>query len=480
MVCPNCKSDDIVLIQNQHYCINCGQLVPASAVAAQSKPVAPKPAAKPEVVVAKTAPTVIQPTKAVVAVLEKPKPPAAPTRVKVMSDIKPSPAAKAVEPTPKPTATMAAVVAAKPSPVKVRPVVAANARVISRMVDSKPRPFEAKPQAGQTKISQAREPVLVPAALEASNAAWDAKFLPAGAMIAVVRLSPAWLLALFITIGGRDFTLREGTSLTSLGIFIIAGLSLHRLLSYLVSAVVTNAIAFGQAKAGDNRPVKSSTWWSAGYNSLPSSLGIDLICLIMSVAIAILALAGLNYLDPQWAQYVVLAIAGLFIVLVWLVRMIARQAIVLADLKPFAALRLGRQLLGKHLLAFVSAGILGLLANLLVIPAYFGAAYGVRLVAAALGLSNRWLEPATSIVVSGLYLASATLFVIVLWVEVYRHSVHQLPQGQAATLMTGRSVAPVRRSAVVLFGGLTGLLLAAYAYLSLRPEIVVEWIKRFV
>lgn len=30
MVCPNCKSDEIIAVQNQHFCINCGQMVPES------------------------------------------------------------------------------------------------------------------------------------------------------------------------------------------------------------------------------------------------------------------------------------------------------------------------------------------------------------------------------------------------------------------------------------------------------------------
>ncbi|GAC1370584.1 MAG: hypothetical protein NVSMB39_3520 [Candidatus Saccharimonadales bacterium] len=41
MVCPNCKSDEIIVVQNQHFCINCGQMVPESAVAW-----APQPAVK--------------------------------------------------------------------------------------------------------------------------------------------------------------------------------------------------------------------------------------------------------------------------------------------------------------------------------------------------------------------------------------------------------------------------------------------------
>jgi hypothetical protein len=33
MVCPNCHSDRIIAVQDQHFCINCGQQVPATAIA---------------------------------------------------------------------------------------------------------------------------------------------------------------------------------------------------------------------------------------------------------------------------------------------------------------------------------------------------------------------------------------------------------------------------------------------------------------
>src|SRR6185369_17722227 len=37
MVCPNCHSDQIIAVQDQHFCINCGQMVPEDVVA-KAKP----------------------------------------------------------------------------------------------------------------------------------------------------------------------------------------------------------------------------------------------------------------------------------------------------------------------------------------------------------------------------------------------------------------------------------------------------------
>src|SRR6266403_1868325 len=40
MVCPNCHSDRIIAVQDQHFCINCGQQVPDSAATRDKVPVA--------------------------------------------------------------------------------------------------------------------------------------------------------------------------------------------------------------------------------------------------------------------------------------------------------------------------------------------------------------------------------------------------------------------------------------------------------
>ena len=39
MVCPNCKSNEVISVQNQHFCISCGQMVP-DVIEAPAKPVA--------------------------------------------------------------------------------------------------------------------------------------------------------------------------------------------------------------------------------------------------------------------------------------------------------------------------------------------------------------------------------------------------------------------------------------------------------
>lgn len=43
MVCPNCKSDEIISVQNQHFCINCGQMVPEALYAKAAAAAAPPP-----------------------------------------------------------------------------------------------------------------------------------------------------------------------------------------------------------------------------------------------------------------------------------------------------------------------------------------------------------------------------------------------------------------------------------------------------
>lgn len=482
MVCPNCKSDDIVLIQNQHYCINCGQLVPATSVAAQTKPAvatpkatvsaAPKatPVSAPKVATKAAVKAAPKPVAAAVAVLDKPKP--APT--KSMSDIKQAPVRQPVA--LKPAITTVAVKTNVPKPSSQSP------KVISRLVEAKPRPFEPKDEAPRNVPIAAikKEAVLGPALQEAANAAWDPKFLSSSLMVAVVRLAPAWLIGVFVVISGNNFTLRVGNSLTDLGLFVVLSLLLHRLLSNLVTTVVTNGIAFGQAKAGDNRPVKPPTWWSAGYNSLPSSLSIDIICQIITAALVALAVFGWGYAPILAARIAVATLVAAVVGLVWLVRILARQTVVLADLKPRAALDMGRRLLAKHFGASLVAGLVSLIATILAIPAYFGAGYAARLITAALGLGNRWIEPAAGTIVSGLYLTSATLFVIVLWVELYRRMVRQLPQKLSASLMTGRGVAPVKRDAASLFAILVIVLLAGYGYLSWQPDNAVGWLRRFL
>ena len=52
MVCPNCHSDQVIAVQDQHFCINCGQAVPETAVAAAKKVSDKAPAKAPEKVAA--------------------------------------------------------------------------------------------------------------------------------------------------------------------------------------------------------------------------------------------------------------------------------------------------------------------------------------------------------------------------------------------------------------------------------------------
>lgn len=48
MVCPNCKSDQVIAVQDQHFCINCGQMVPEEKTSTKGPKVAVQPNGLPE------------------------------------------------------------------------------------------------------------------------------------------------------------------------------------------------------------------------------------------------------------------------------------------------------------------------------------------------------------------------------------------------------------------------------------------------
>ena len=157
MVCPNCHSDQVIAVQDQHFCINCGQLVPESAIkpTKTSSPIAVQPNGLPEGV--KILPVAGAPKVSVSA--PKPVPEPAPITAKqrnlpVIQIGKSSHAAPAIAPSDlvKPRARMGSVTAAPAHTSTPKP---------------KKRP-PGRPKAGRLDVPSSQLPALKPAAPEST------------------------------------------------------------------------------------------------------------------------------------------------------------------------------------------------------------------------------------------------------------------------------------------------------------------------
>ncbi|HEX3082092.1 MAG TPA: hypothetical protein VHQ86_02460 [Candidatus Saccharimonadia bacterium] len=147
MVCPNCHSDKIIAVQDQHFCINCGQMVPEEVVskAMPKGKVAVQANGLPEGVK-------ILPVGGAQPDLEKTE--KAPEKAIVKSAVK-APAAKPAEPTPA-TAPVAVAVKAAPAPkdipTGVHPLIQHRSRIDlapSSEPGDEPKPLAPEPPAAE-------------------------------------------------------------------------------------------------------------------------------------------------------------------------------------------------------------------------------------------------------------------------------------------------------------------------------------------
>jgi transcription initiation factor TFIIIB Brf1 subunit/transcription initiation factor TFIIB len=365
MVCQNCGSNDIVTIQGQSYCINCGQLVNAdikpkvktargvnasakaqtAKTVTSSKPVKAAPAVASAVdkpVATRTAP---RNTKPATPKQDIPKPAA---KINIASKTSSKPLAF-MPTSPAPTAGAKPVGKTLNIAVKVAPIINHSRKsapiapaVAKRISDISARPSQASPAVLKSPKPPSRlpvkpvkpQPVHRPARpvgkaaarphssahssghneeLQISVGVWRAV---AAAAKAVFNLH-CWrfglpLGLLFLSCFFAAKVLLEQTSesgqviglaeLTAGEIQVAMALIACLAVTYVYRSYSRTAVAYGFARISDHRPARLMNWRQAGLESLWSIVGIDLLVLLMAVPLLAARWALSRYVEPAVYQ----------------------------------------------------------------------------------------------------------------------------------------------------------------------------------
>lgn len=417
MVCPNCGSNDIVAIQGQNYCINCGQLV-----GAVSEPVAkvePKPITA--AVAADLDPAVVTPPK-----VEKPAPVPPVAKTKKAAKL-----VKKVAPVAVPAAVAVAAEAPKEAPRRISDLgvpedPAVKLRPRSRhMLDLSPKAAAQQKQPAPKPTASAPKPAGV-----GHTATLSAKLsLGFGVVTGAVVGAYFW------------FALDAGVLA-----YALIGLAVALALTLVVTQ---SALQIGWSRQLDGRPTPSKLWWAVAWQAFWPSVTMNLISALklgFLALLAVLAVIGVDrYLpaDPNWVQPTVLGVVNLVLVLfalgVLAARRIALTAITLGGYSPVAAYKLGWGLYfraGGHLTATLIESALAqatvaLIGCLIAIGLYHYQPQVVAYVPVAVQIGL-----AVAIMVS-LILWVWTRVIGKLWLRCYRHWAPLVYPAQRIQLLTG-------------------------------------------
>ena len=377
MVCPNCHSTDIIAVQDQHFCISCGQMVPEDVVrAAEAKEATKRPAKATVASTVQTAPAVPKPsaTTGYATIIEqrhrieavKPEDEAKPAEHSDTSlnhvAIK-SPTAPAADPAAEPTA-------GKPKP-KRKP-----GRPKATRLDA-PKPPADLPAAPKLTVTPIPEPEPTPVEKEASPAsrhtlassrpramsdirpphppkpAHTAPKAPPAHKLGVPaihyspilafslrsRVQPLWLAlgaaasVLLAAITGYATWLYLSGTINQVAQRIISGtpqlvgeLVVLAALYYIGRSLSQTALIYGLAREADHRPVSLSRQLGIAVNTFTRRLGLDigyavLELVILYLAGALVLMGGSHWpIDINWQ---VVALFSAFLVMLYLLTALA-------------------------------------------------------------------------------------------------------------------------------------------------------------
>lgn len=509
MVCPNCQSTDIVTIQGQNYCINCGQLVPQEAVKepAKSKTKTAAPSVADGIVseVNKSlekltgfesageaapqgaaVPTITNHAKKPV-VTSKPA-----TGGRQVSDLRP--AAKKLVKAPAPPAPVPAALA-EPIivPTKTRAVKRAERKAAKKAKKADKTVAKAVPTA-KAKLPAAHDG-LGYALSTALRAVADRRFWSFGLTAAILATLPASAASFFVMnqvvqlwadlassepVGGIFESLNNADLALPLELgqdlsVLTALVLLYLLLAHCVKVYAGNAIIYGSSKLADKRSINSASWANIGLNSLWGVVFIDVLTagLLIVLLCANLLVSQYGLLDTlsssavAWARGATLVFTGILALGAVVARIMSRAAVVLGNLTPSSAYAMGWKLFWRRLLPTVGAAATGALVNLVLILMYVGAT-GLLLVSFRPTLYTTSGLAGTGIfVLIGIFtLSAAIVFNLVFWTCVYRKSV-RLAYPNLAALLVARQPQKPKPSGIWALALLTGVLLALGLWVSL-------------
>ncbi len=445
MVCPNCKSTEIIGVQGQLFCINCGQAVPDAVVKAAAS--APAPTDTPQTSVSAAA-SVPEPVK-------RRRKPGRPKAGKL--DV------------PKPGVT--------PTPVAGAAVPRIHHTAPRRRLDDIRRP--AAEPATESEAAQPAKPV---AEHEApigfgpiSGHSWHDRFQPVAlgwaawpaALLALMAGAVTWVLIGHRTGQAWQLTVRAGWPLWG-ELIIIA------VLYYVSHGLVQAAIIYGAARRADHRSVPWSRQLAAAVNSFGSRTGFDIVVLLLQLSIAVLGgglviAGGIVWPVPDYIQ-----VAGLFLAFMVLlyafiglgfVLGLGRVALTLSGLNLPRAFGLSWRFYRRHF-ELTGFKVVSLLLELLLLLPLLAL---VVALAVYLPANLRWLTGPAAVLLtlgSGAIIGAGTA---IWWQAAYRALVQAGRPGEVLPLLAGRRAERPHRGAAVLVSVvliLLGLAAAAWPWVG--------------
>lgn len=450
MVCQNCHSTDVIKVQDQFFCVSCGNLVepPRPKISTPTLVVAPPTDGLPEgvTILPMTAPANLdKPTKR-----KHPGRPKAsrldqPVAAGGMRDI-----AIGFTPTLEPAVSEPEKPAIPVAPVQKHPARRLNDIAPARKASSAPaEPASSKQAAGVA------EPRPVPFS-DLMSASIRGRF---NAVHFCLALLPAILLALVsgfvvVTLAG-DYS--SFSRLVPSRVYVPLGgeLIIIALLYYVSRSFMHGAIVYGAARQSDHRPAPVARWIDMSARSFGTRLRFDVLSLLaQAVVFALIGLllitGGIAWEVPAWLQLVVLF--GAYFSLIYLLaglmltQGLGHVAVTLSTVTARKAFGLGWMFF-RHHFELIGIKLLTLLVELVLLTPLAAAIGALILLAPG---ENNWL------VVAGLSLgvmlagASTGAASALWWQAAYRRLVKTERLTEAVGLLTGRKLTPARGHATSL------------------------------
>jgi hypothetical protein len=441
MICPNCHSDQIIAVQDQHFCINCGQMVPETT----------------------TVPTVpLVPTKGPRLRLPKKRPPGRP-RATHLDAPRPE-----LQPTQSPQASNAPKLRHPKHPVAISPdapkpaAIKPATRRLTDLAPPKPAHHQRVHRPPVHKVGVA--PLHYGAVVSASLRARAKPHWLGLAAIAALAFGAAFGFVAWLTL--TDGLPQLASRIVAVGPRLWTEVIVLSLLYYIGRSIGHTAIIYGLAREADARPVGLGQQLGVGINTfgrrLALDLGFGLAELVMLAGIVGLVIAG----GGVWPMSSELQLTALFIIFLALLYCIAALALTrnlggviltVSSQKLLPAARLGWQLF-SHRFELIGWRFLMLaLELLLAIPL---AALAVGLIIA---VPAAW-QIETAMVVGLLAWLAGALFgagTASWWTALYSKLVAVTIPDAPPALLTGQPATDARRGPLTLIVALSSFLIAA-------------------
>lgn len=494
MVCQNCHSSDIVNIQGQYYCINCGQLVTSrpDVVAATPTPPSPKlpPLEVPKdlknvLIVNHAKPTAMKSAPSTIPIpkVETKKVQITPPQqtTKVSSPQIQKPISRPASQTKPAMSSKRLSDIRRPSPRKVStpPKIEAHPTV-EKMAAQKGKIEHANSKPSVEKIPRKHSSNLYWAsAMQALDTRLFKIAVPApvlvavalGAMMIGVSLSNQYI-ASFGMLYKLTISLLASQPV-NLVVPIMLGSFTVIILIYLIARWSRATIIFGVNKLLDNRSVSPKSWRKAGYRRLSGLVTIDLLGVFLSILLALFGISVLRLISavPDNGNYLTLVLSflsNLVIVYFWLGITTSRQigycAVTVGGLRPLAASTLGWKIYFAGFSQLVSTWFASVTITLGAVAAVCWSGYQIITLQGNLDFIYGLIAILVWCAVAAYLLTLALSYSSIIWAASFRRAaLAYLPQ-KASSLFSGsvprssKSFVMVALCAILLLGvsGLVG------------------------